>query len=60
MKGGLCLVLSIKNNMNFVKGMIFGTMVSAGIMMMYTEGKGMNKKNIMKKGKQTAKKMGIM
>ena len=35
--------------MNFVKGMIFGTMVSAGIMMMYTEGKGMNKKNIMKK-----------
>lgn len=60
MKGGLCLVLSIKYNMNFVKGMIFGTMVSAGIMMMYTEGKGMNKKNIMKKGKQMAKKMGIM
>lgn len=44
--------------MNFVKGMIVGTMVSAGIMMMYTD--GMNKKNIMKKGKQMAKKMGIM
>lgn len=44
--------------MNFVKGMIVGTMISAGVMMMYTD--GMNKKNIMKKGKQMAKKMGIM
>ena len=44
--------------MNFVKGMIVGTMISAGIMMMYTD--GMNKKNMMKKGKQMAKKMGIM
>ena len=54
------LILSMNIGMNFVKGMIFGTMVSAGIMMMYTEGIGMNKKNIMKKGKQMAKKMGIM
>ena len=44
--------------MNFVKGMVVGTMISAGIMMMYTD--GMNKKNMMKKGKQMAKKMGIM
>lgn len=44
--------------MNFVKGIIVGTMVSAGIMMMYTD--GINKKNLMKKGKQMAKKMGIM
>ena len=44
--------------MNFVKGMIVGTMISAGVMMMYND--GMNKKNIMKKGKQMAKKMGIM
>lgn len=44
--------------MNFVKGMIVGTMVSAGIMMVYNE--GVNKKNIMKKGKQMAKKMGII
>lgn len=44
--------------MNFVKGMVIGTMVSAGIMMMYTE--GVNKKTIMKKGKQMAKKMGII
>lgn len=44
--------------MNFVKGILVGTMVSAGIMMMYTE--GTNKKNIMKKGKQMAKKMGII
>jgi hypothetical protein len=46
--------------MNFVKGVLVGTMVSAGIMMMYNEGMGMNKKSIMKKGKQMAKKMGIM
>ena len=44
--------------MNFVKGMVVGTMISAGIMMMYAD--GMNKKNVMKKGKQMAKKMGIM
>lgn len=44
--------------MNFVKGIVVGTMVSAGIMMMYTD--GINRKNLMKKGKQMAKKMGIM
>ena len=46
--------------MKFVKGMVMGTMISAGLIMMYTENKGMNKKKIMKKGKQFVKKMGIM
>ena len=46
--------------MNFVKGVIVGTMVSAGIMMMYNDTMGMNKKMMMKKGKQMAKRMGIM
>ncbi len=46
--------------MNFVKGMLVGTMVSAGIMWMYADGMGMNKKSMMKKGKQMVRKMGIM
>lgn len=45
--------------MKFTKGMILGGMVTAGIMLMYTENK-MNTKKLMKKGKQLAKKMGIM
>lgn len=45
--------------MKFVKGMVIGTLVSAGVAMMYTE-TGMNKKKMMKKGKQLAKKMGII
>lgn len=44
--------------MKFVKGMVLGTMVTAGMMMMYKEGK--SKKKMMKKGKQFIKKMGIM
>ncbi len=46
--------------MKFVKGMLIGTMVSAGIAMMYMESTNRTKKTIMKKGKQVAKKMGIM
>ena len=46
--------------MKFVKGMVIGTMVSAGIAMMYMESTNRTKKNIMKKGKQVARKMGIM
>lgn len=47
--------------MKFVKGMLMGTIISAGAIMMYTESTGMMKKNkMMKKGKQMAKKMGIM
>ena len=46
--------------MKFVKGMMIGTLISAGVLMMYNEGNAMNKRKMMKKGKQLAKKMGIM
>lgn len=45
--------------MKFTKGMIVGSMITAGVIMMYSDG-NMNTKKIMKKGKQLAKKMGIM
>ena len=45
--------------MKFIKGVMVGTTLSAGMMMMYAE-TGMSKKRMMKKGKQVAKKMGIM
>jgi len=45
------------NFMKFVKGMIIGTMVAAGVAMMYNDGM-MNKKRMMKRGKQLAKKLG--
>ena len=44
--------------MRFVRGMIIGATVGAGIAMMYTEGM-INKKTLMKKGKLMAKKMGF-
>lgn len=44
--------------MRFVKGMIVGLGLGAGVAMMLEEGM-MNKNVIMKKGKQMAKKMGI-
>ena len=46
--------------MKFVKGMVIGTMVSAGIAMMYAETMDQNKRRMMKKGKQFAKRMGIL
>ncbi len=45
--------------MKFTKGLLLGGMIAAGMMMMYTEN-NMNTKKIMKKGKQFARKMGIM
>ncbi len=42
--------------MKFVKGMILGTAIAAGMAIMYSEGM-MNKKRIMKRGKELAKKM---
>lgn len=42
--------------MKFVKGMILGSAIAAGMAIMYSEGM-MNKKRIMKKGKELAKKM---
>ena len=46
--------------MKFIKGMVMGSLISAGMIMMYTENMGMNKKKMMKKGKQMVRKMGIM
>ena len=44
--------------MKFTKGIIIGSMITAGIMMMYTD--NMDTKKMMKKGKQLMRKMGIM
>jgi len=46
--------------MKFFKGVLIGTLISAGAMMMYNESMGMNKKQMMRKGRQIAKKMGVM
>lgn len=46
--------------MKFVKGMILGTIVSAGLVIAYTETTGQDAKKIMKKGKKMIKKMGII
>lgn len=43
--------------MNFMKGVMIGTLITAGTMMMYSENLDMNKKRMMKKGKQVAKKL---
>ncbi len=43
--------------MKFAKGMLIGTIVAAGVAMMYNDGM-MNKKKIMRRGKQLAKKIG--
>lgn len=47
-------------NMKFVKGMVMGTLISAGIMMMYNDGIERNKNKMIKKGKQFARKMGVI
>ena len=46
--------------MKFVKGMMIGGLITTGLVMMYTETGMMNKKKMMKKGKQFARKMGII
>lgn len=45
--------------MKFVKGVVIGSLVTAGVVMMYSDDMNINKKKIMKKGKQVAKKLGI-
>lgn len=49
-------------NMKFVKGMMLGTLVTVGVAALYSETKsmGMNKKKMIRKGKQFAKKMGML
>ena len=46
--------------MKFIKGMVMGTLISAGVVMMYNEKNSMKKNKMIKKGKQFIKKMGII
>ena len=46
--------------MKFIKGVMIGGLLTTGLVMMYTETGMMNKKKMMKKGKQIAKKIGTM
>ena len=45
--------------MKFVKGILLGTAITAGMVMIYND-EIINKKRIMKKGKELAKKMGAI
>ena len=45
--------------MKFAKGVMVGTLVSAGIMRMYSETMGKDSKKIVKKGKKFIKQMGF-
>ena len=46
--------------MKFIKGIMIGGLITTGVMMMYSESGKMNKKNVMRKGKKFARKMGMM
>jgi len=46
--------------MKFVKGMLIGGFATVGAMMMYREMSGKSKKQMVRKGKQFAKKMGML
>ena len=46
--------------MRFIKGILVGGIVTAGIAMVYAETMGQNKRKMMKKGKRLAKRMGVM
>lgn len=43
--------------MKFTKGVVVGALITAGAMMVYSEGIDNSKKRIMKKGKQIIRKM---
>ena len=45
--------------MNFAKGVMIGTLVSAGLMWMYGETMGKDSKKIVKKGKKFIRQMGF-
>ena len=45
--------------MKFVKGVMIGTLVSAGVVWMYNEATSKDKKRIMKKGKKFLRERGI-
>jgi len=46
--------------MKFMKGVMVGTLISAGAVMIYMDANNINKKKLVKKGKQMAKKLGIL
>ena len=46
--------------MKFTKGLILGSLITTGVLLMYTESDKLNKKTIMKKGRKIAKKMGVL
>ena len=46
-------------SMKFMKGLLVGGLITTGVMMMWTD-TSMTTKKMTKKGKQIAKKMGIM
>ena len=45
--------------MRFTKGLMLGTILTAGAMMLYSEGVDNSKKKMVKKGKQFMRKMGM-
>ena len=45
--------------MRFMRGVMIGTLLTAGAMMYFSEGVDTNKKKMVRKGKQMAKRMGI-
>lgn len=46
--------------MKFVKGVVIGGLLSAGVAMLYSEKMQPNRRKMVKMGKQFARKMGIM
>lgn len=45
--------------MKFVKGVMIGTLISAGVVMMYNETMSNNTRKLIKKGKRFIKNMGM-
>ncbi len=43
--------------MSFTKGVVIGSLITAGTLMMYSENLDQNKKKVMKKGRQLVKRM---
>lgn len=46
--------------MKFIKGVMVGGLITTGVAMWWAENGMLNKKTMAKKGRQMAKKMGIM
>lgn len=46
--------------MKFIKGVLVGGIVTAGVAMIYSEAMGDSKRKMIKKGKKLARRMGIL